>query len=108
MALAHRDPERLKRAEELDRLLPTPHDAPRGIANVLRTGESGLYPDIPHLMPQTDDERARVEHVREFQMRSALVVPMTARGRTLGTLTLRAEAAPLVAIAVLRASWQDF
>jgi serine phosphatase RsbU (regulator of sigma subunit) len=42
-------------------------------------------------MPQTDDERARVEHVREFQMRSALVVPMTARGRTLGTLTLATD-----------------
>jgi PAS domain S-box-containing protein len=91
VALAHRDPERLKRAEELDRLLPTPADAPRGIANVLRTGESELYPDIPHLAPQTEDERVRVEHVREFQMRSALVVPMTARGRTLGTLTLATD-----------------
>ena len=40
VALAHRDPERLRRAEELDRVLPTPTDAPRGIANVLRTGES--------------------------------------------------------------------
>jgi PAS domain S-box-containing protein len=91
VALAHRDPERLKRAEELDRLLPTPPDAPRGVANVLRTGESELYPDIPHLHPQTEDERARVEHVRDFQMRSALVVPMTARGRTLGTLTLATD-----------------
>jgi PAS domain S-box-containing protein len=91
VALAHRDPERLRRAEELDRLLPTPPDAPRGIANVLRTGESELYPDIPHLEPQTEDERARVEHVMEFQMRSALVVPMTSRGGTLGTLTLATD-----------------
>jgi PAS domain S-box-containing protein len=91
VALAHRDPERLKRAEELDRVLPTPLDAPRGIANVLRTGESELYPDVPQLLPQTEDERARVEHVREFQMRSALIVPMTSRGRTLGALTLATD-----------------
>jgi PAS domain S-box-containing protein len=91
VALAHRDPERLRRAEELDRVLPTPTDAPRGIANVLRTGESELYPDIPHLLPQTEDERARVRHVRDFQMRSALVVPMTSRGRTLGALTLATD-----------------
>jgi PAS domain S-box-containing protein len=91
VALAHRDPERLRRAEELDRVLPTPADAPRGIANVLRTGQSELYPNIPQLEPQTDDERERVDHVREFQMRSALVVPMTARGRTLGALTLATD-----------------
>ena len=91
VALAHRDLEMIKRAEELDRLLPTPADAPRGIAAVLRTGQSELYPDIPQLQPETEDERARIQHVREFQMRSALVVPMTARGRTLGTLTLATD-----------------
>jgi PAS domain S-box-containing protein len=91
VALAHRDPERLRRAEELDRVLPTPTDAPRGIANVLRTGKAELYPDIPQLLPQTEDERERVRHVREFEMRSALVVPMTSRGRTLGALTLATD-----------------
>jgi PAS domain S-box-containing protein len=91
VALAHRDPDLVKRAEELDRVLPTPTDAPRGIANVLRTGKSELYPDIPRLEPLTEDERARAPHVQEFQMRSALVVPMTARGRTLGTLTLATD-----------------
>jgi PAS domain S-box-containing protein len=91
MALAHRDPELLRRAEELDRLMPTRHDAPRGVANVLRTGQSELYPDIPELQPQTDDERMRAEHVQRFRMRSALVVPMTARGKTLGALTLATD-----------------
>jgi serine phosphatase RsbU (regulator of sigma subunit) len=91
VALAHRDPEMIKRAEELDRLLPTPANAPRGVAAVLRTGKSELYPDIPQLTPQTEDERVRVHHVQEFRMRSALVVPMTARGRALGTLTLATD-----------------
>jgi PAS domain S-box-containing protein len=91
VALAHRDASRMARAEQLDRELPTRYDDPRGVANVLRTGESEFYPDIPRLQPQTEIERARGEHVREFGMRSALVVPMSARGRTLGTLTLASD-----------------
>lgn len=91
VALAHRDPELVKRAAELDRQLPTRHDSPRGVANVLRTGRSELYPDVPQLVPRTEDERIRVEHVRAFGMRSALVVPMVARGKTLGTLTLATD-----------------
>ena len=84
VAIAHRDPESVMRAQELDRQMPTRHDAPRGVANVLRTGQSELYPDVPRLQPSTDDERARAEHVRAFGMRSALIVPMNARGGTIG------------------------
>jgi len=91
VALAHRDPELVKQAEQLDRQMPTRADAPRGVANVLRTGKSELYPDVPQLVPETEDERARVEHVRAFGMRSALVVPMVARGRTLGAMTLATD-----------------
>jgi PAS domain S-box-containing protein len=91
VALAHRDPELVKQAAELDRQMPTRADSPRGVANVLRTGKSELYPDIPQLVPETEDERQRAEHVRAFRMRSALVVPMVARGKTLGALTLATD-----------------
>jgi PAS domain S-box-containing protein len=91
VALAHRDAERLELARELDRAMPTRYDSPRGVANVLRTGQSELYPDVPQLRPETEDERARVEHVRAFGMRSALVVPMIARGKTIGALTLATD-----------------
>ena len=91
VAIAHRDPESVMLAQQLDRQMPTRHDAPRGVANVLRTGKSELYPDVPRLQPSTDDERARAEHVRSFGMRSALIVPMNARGGTIGTLTLATD-----------------
>ena len=91
VALAHRDPELVKQAEALDRQMPTRTDSPRGVANVLRTGKSELYPDVPQLVPETEDERARSEHVRAFGMRSALVVPMVARGKTLGAMTLATD-----------------
>jgi PAS domain S-box-containing protein len=91
VALAHRNPELEEWAMQIDRDMPTRADAPRGVANVLRTGRSELYPDIPQVQPQTEDERARVQLVRQIGMRSALVVPLTARGRTLGTLTLATD-----------------
>jgi PAS domain S-box-containing protein len=91
VALAHRDPEREEWAHQVDREMPTQPDSPRGVANVLRTGQSELYPDIPQLRPQTEDERARAGLVKEIGMRSALVVPLIARGRTLGALTLATD-----------------
>jgi PAS domain S-box-containing protein len=91
VALAHRDPERVRQVEEINRQMPTRYDAPRGVANVLRTGRSELYPDVPQMQPETEDERTRVEHVRALGMRSALVVPMIARGKTLGALTLATD-----------------
>ena len=47
VAIAHRDPGALERAEELDRAMPTRHDAPRGVANVLRTGRVRALPGRP-------------------------------------------------------------
>ena len=69
VALAHRD-----RAREAGRAA-RPSDAdprrrPRGVANVLRTGKSELYLDIPQLVPRPRTSE-RAEHVRAFRMRSA-------------------------------------
>jgi PAS domain S-box-containing protein len=91
VALAHRDPELEEWAQQLDREMPTQPDSPRGVANVLRTGQPELYPDVPQLRPLNDDEQARASVVRDIGMRSALVVPLTARGRTLGALTLATD-----------------
>jgi pyruvate,water dikinase len=37
--------------------MPTPYDGTRGVSNVLRTGRSELYPEVPQLEPTSDDER---------------------------------------------------
>ena len=83
VALAHRDPERLVQARASSTAqMPTPPRRPA------RRGERARGPASPSSIrtsrsssPSTDDERARAEHVRAFGMRSALVVPMNARGR---------------------------
>jgi PAS domain S-box-containing protein len=93
VAVAHTDPQRLQRAQDLYRASPPSRDAPRGVMNVLRTAQPELHADL-----QEELEAAPVEGppyfrlARTFGMRSAIVVPMTSRGRTLGALTLATDA----------------
>jgi PAS domain S-box-containing protein len=88
LAVAHRDPERLKWVEEYSRLNPPRFDTPTGVPQVLRTGQPELYPEIDEALMQasasTEEER-RV--VRDLGLRSAMVVPMAARGRVIGAIT---------------------
>jgi PAS domain S-box-containing protein len=87
-ALAHGDPDVRERALELSRRYPPDPDAPAGVYQVIRTGQGELYPEIPDELLREraqNDEHYRI--LREFGMRSAIIVPMTTRGRTLGALT---------------------
>jgi PAS domain S-box-containing protein len=87
-ALAHVDPEVRQRAIELSRRYPPDPDAPIGIYQVVRSGQPELYPEIPDEMLR--EGAVDEEHYRELVaigMRSAIIVPMTTRGRTLGALT---------------------
>ena len=88
LATAHRDPERVKWVEEYTRLNPPRFDTPTGVPQVLRTGKPELYPEIDDRMLEaaasTEQER-RV--IRELGLYSAMVVPMTARGRVIGAIS---------------------
>lgn len=87
LAVAHSDPEREELATEVSRRWPPAPDETAGVARVLRTGE-------PEFIPEVDDELlesvARTpEHLRvlrELGLRSAMIVPMNARGRTVGSI----------------------
>jgi len=91
LAAAHADPDRRALMKELrDRYLADP-DADQGLPFTIRTGESQLIPDVTEEMLQVgaipqDEEHARL--LRELGFRSALVVPLRARGRILGALGL--------------------
>jgi PAS domain S-box-containing protein len=87
-ALAHADPDVLERALRLSERYPSDPDAPAGAYQVARTGQAELYPEIPDEMLR--EGAVDEEHYRELTaigMRSAIVVPMTTHGRTLGVLT---------------------
>jgi serine phosphatase RsbU (regulator of sigma subunit) len=93
LAVAHVDPEKVAWAWDLQRRYPADPDAPTGAPNVVRTGVSELYETISDEMivaGARDEEHLQL--ARDLQLRSALVVPLTVRGRTLGAITLiRAE-----------------
>lgn len=88
LQVAHANPAKLEQAYEFQRRYPPRQDSPTGVPNVLRTGMSEFYPDIPEemLLAAARDEE-HLQYIRQFQMRSAMVVPLAARGRILGVMT---------------------
>ena len=89
LAVAHVDPAKVALARELHERVPFDPNAPTGVAAVLRTGETEYTPDI------TDDvlvaavrDPDLLATMRELQLRSAMAVPLKARGRVLGVMTL--------------------
>jgi serine phosphatase RsbU (regulator of sigma subunit) len=86
---AHPDPQKLVLAEQLRRYEPDPPDPEPGIGRVIRTGVSELYPDITDEIIQAGaQDEEHLQLLREVGFRSALIVPLRARGRTHGVLTL--------------------
>jgi PAS domain S-box-containing protein len=89
VAVAHSDPSKLKVAERLREFEPEELDPEQGLGRVRRTGEPMLYSEIPdELLVQAAVDEEHLELLRAVGMRSALLMPMTARGRTIGALTL--------------------
>jgi len=89
LAVVHQDPEKVALAHELQERYPPDPDASRGVPQVLRTGQSELASEIPESLL---DEAARdIEHrelIRELGLKSYIIVPLVARGQTLGVITL--------------------
>jgi GAF domain-containing protein len=88
VAVTHTDPSKVELAHELRRRYPPDPNASTGLPHVLRSGESELYPDVTdemHAASAHDPEH--LELIRQIAMRAAMIVPLTARGRTLGALT---------------------
>ena len=88
VAVAHADPEKIKLAEELRERYPPDPDDPTGVPNVIRTGQPELYSRIPdELLEQGARDEGHLELMRELGLTSAMIVPLRARGRTLGAIT---------------------
>ena len=97
LAVAHEDPERVSWAESLGEEYPPDPDAPMGVPNVIRTMTAEFFPDITDelLVEAAQGDERLLEIVRELGLRSAITVPLVARGRALGALSLiRDEGAP--------------
>jgi signal transduction histidine kinase/type II secretory pathway pseudopilin PulG len=89
LAIAHVDPTKVKWARELASRYPPAPDAPAGAPAVIRTGEPQFVPVVTDDMLKASARDAEnLAILREMGIGSAMVVPITARGATLGALTL--------------------
>jgi serine phosphatase RsbU (regulator of sigma subunit) len=85
----HPDPERVELARELQRRFPSDPDAPSGSPHVIRTGEPELTESITDdMLLALIDDPDLLTTIRELGLRCAMVVPLTARGRTIGAITM--------------------
>jgi signal transduction histidine kinase/CHASE3 domain sensor protein/ActR/RegA family two-component response regulator len=88
VAVAHVDPGKVRFAKELGERYPPDPNASRGTPQVIRSGKSELYPAIPtELLERSAVDAEHLRMIRELHLESAMVVPLRARGRTLGAMT---------------------
>ncbi len=88
VALAHVDPRQEELARSLAERHPTDGQSTSGVAHVLRTGQPVIHPDLTS--PEDLAEALGAEHpeiLRTLGARSYIIIPLAARGRTLGTIT---------------------
>lgn len=89
LATRHKDPAKIRWAEELQLRFPYDPAATTGVPAVIRSGKSEIYRDItPEVIEaaQLTDEAREV--LEQLALTSLMVVPIYARGRVLGALTL--------------------
>jgi PAS domain S-box-containing protein len=88
LAVAHVDPVKVRLVKELEAKYPPDPRATRGVAHVLRTGRPELYPDIsPELLRENAQDEHHLNLAMALAIRSAMIVPLIARGQTLGAMT---------------------
>ena len=87
--VAHADPAKVELAREYRRLYPARPDDRVGVMRVFRTGQPEFFAQVSdeHLVMGARDQE-ELRRLRELGLRSVMIVPLTARGRTLGALTL--------------------
>ncbi len=89
VAVAHSDPAKLAFVAQLEQRYPPDPDAAGGAIQVSRTGEPAFFPEVSDDLlaaAAVDDEHLAL--IRSIGMRSALIVPLSVRGRRLGAVTL--------------------
>jgi len=88
VAVAHADPAKVRWAEELAARYPIDPESPRGVPQVIRSGEPLVVNDVEDAMlasAAADDEHLRL--LQELGVTATALVPLQSRGRTFGALS---------------------
>ena len=89
IAVIHQDPKRIEFIHELERKYPPDKHAPDSIYNVIKHQRPQHIPKIAEEMiaaaPISEEQR---DAIRKLNLSSIIVIPISARGRGLGAMTL--------------------
>ena len=88
LAVAHVNPAKVRFAQEVEARYPSDPTAPTSVPSIIRSGKPLLMPEIPEALlveAAVDDEHLRL--IMELGLKSAMVVPLRARGKTFGAIT---------------------
>jgi len=91
LSLAHRDPEKDKLGQALIQRGALPLDAPAGAATAMRTATISHVQDFTDELLERSLDQPSAEIVRRLGIRSSISVPLVARGRMLGAISLVSE-----------------
>lgn len=93
VAMVHRDPAKERWIRELDKRFPLDPESEVGSPAVIRSGRPEVIEDIPdEFLVAAASSPEHLEVLREVGFTSACIVPLIARGRTLGDLALATDA----------------
>lgn len=87
LAIAHVDPEKVRRAEEIHQLYPPDPYAAAGLYSMIRSREASLYPEItPQMLQAGAVDEHHLELLLELGFVSSMSVPLIARDNILGVI----------------------
>ena len=89
IAVAHSDPHKVQLAHELWKRYPPKPTDPTGLANVMRTNVPEMLGEIPDaLLEASAHDAEHLAIIRNLGLKAYMVLPLTAKGTTMGALTL--------------------
>jgi PAS domain S-box-containing protein len=89
VVVVHADPAKLAFAQEVRKIFPHDPNATTGLAQVLKTGKPEFIPNLTwEMITATIQDKEKLDIVRKLDLRSIIIVPLIARGKTLGAITL--------------------
>ncbi|MDB4909003.1 MAG: ATP-binding region ATPase domain protein [Gemmatimonadetes bacterium] len=89
VAIYHQDPEQLRIAAEFQEKFPTDWERDSAMSKALRHGEATYVPVITdEMLAASALDEEHLGFLRRLHFRSAIIIPLEARGARLGVLTL--------------------
>lgn len=89
LAVAHADPAKVAYAREIGQRYPSNRNAPNGAPQVIRSGKSELYRELPaELIERAARDPEHLRILRELKLESCMIVALRSEaGRSLGAMT---------------------